>query len=288
MMMGIKTIVVPVRGDGKGDNVLRHAAVLAHRFNAHIDVTHVRPNPEDMIPFGVAVPDYLKRQILDSASSLADAKEEKLKDELSALARELKLVETDDHPNGSEATVSFTEEPGRQVDVISHLGRLADLIAVAQPDGVRKFGANTLRAAIFASGRPVLMCPDQAPPPALGDTVAIGWNGSIEASRAMRMSMPLIRKADRVSILTTGDTEHERSGADALRRHLAGHGVESAIVAIDDHGIIGQRLLDASRDIGASLLIMGAYHEGYARQELFGGNAQTVVDHATTPVILAN
>ena len=65
MMVGIKKIVVPVRGDGKGNNVLRHAAVLAHRFDAHIDVTHVRAEPEDMIPFGVAVPEILKRQILE-------------------------------------------------------------------------------------------------------------------------------------------------------------------------------------------------------------------------------
>ena len=34
--------------------------------------------------------------------------------------------------------------------------------------------------------------------------------------------------------------------------------------------------------------MMGAYHEGYARQELFGGNAQSVVDNAAIPVIMAH
>ncbi|MEP2029243.1 universal stress protein [Roseibium sp.] len=287
MATGLKKIVVPVRGDGKGDNVLRHAAVLAHRFNAHIDVTHVRAEAEDMIPFGVAVPEILKRQILESAGSQADVEEQKLKEELHALARELDLTETDT-PNGGAATVWFTEERGRQVDMISHLGRLADLIVVPQPDKAARLGANTLKAAIFSSGRPVMMCPDQAAPPAIGARIAIGWNGSIEASRAMRMSMPVIRSADKVSILTTKDADVHRASASDLHQLLNMHGVESDIVEIENRGVIGERLLDAAGNQDADVLVMGAYHEGYTRQEIFGGNAQTVVDKARIPVIMAH
>lgn len=287
MNVGIKKIVVPVRGDGKGDNVLRHAAVVAHRFNAHIDVTHVRAGAEDMIPYGVAVPEILKQQILDSASAQADVQEQKLKDELHALARELNLSETD-NPTGSSATVSFTEVAGRQVDMISHLGRLADLIAVAQPDKAARLGANTLRAAIFSSSRPVMMCPDRPAPPTIGNRIAIGWNGSIEASRAMRMSMPLIRKADTVSILTNGEFDHQNASAEELQRLLTMHGVASDVVMINKNGVIGEQLLEASKSVDADLLVMGAYHEGYARQELFGGNAQSVVDSAQIPVMMAH
>ena len=51
----IRKILVPVRGDGKGDNVLAHAAALARRFNAHIAVTHCRATAEDLKPFGVPI-----------------------------------------------------------------------------------------------------------------------------------------------------------------------------------------------------------------------------------------
>lgn len=287
MAAGIKKIVVPVRGDGKGDNVLRHAAVLAHRFDAHIDVSHVRAGAEDMIPFGVAVPEILKRQIISTSQSQADEREQQLKYELHVLSQELNLTETD-RPDGSKATVWFTEEHGRQVDMISNLGRLADLIVVPQPDKAARLGANTLRAAIFFSGRPVMMCPDQAAPETIGARIAIGWNGSIEASRAMRMSMPLIRMAEGVSILTTGDTDVHRASASDLQQLLNMHGVANTIVQIENRGVIGDRLLEASDSENADLLVMGAYHEGYARQEIFGGNAQTVVDNAQIPVIMAH
>lgn len=287
MATGIKKIVVPVRGDGKGDNVLRHAAVLSHRFKAHIDVTHVRAGPEDMIPFGVAVPEILKRQILESAHAQADVLEQQLKDELHALARELNLEETDT-PDGSKATVRFTEEQGRQVDMISGLGRLADLIVVPQPDQAAKLGANTLKAAIFTSGRPVLMCPDQAAPATIGNRVTIGWNGSMEASRAMRMALPIIRAADKVNILTTDDTYVHRASAADLQQFLGLHSVDSEIVKIENRGSVGERMLEASETVGADLLVMGAYHDGFARQELFGGNAQSVVDTAKIPVIMAH
>jgi nucleotide-binding universal stress UspA family protein len=48
--MTIRRILVPVRGDGKGEGVLDHAVTLARRFAAHVDVLHCRPRPEDMLP----------------------------------------------------------------------------------------------------------------------------------------------------------------------------------------------------------------------------------------------
>lgn len=47
----IRKIVIPVRGDNKGDNVFAHAAALARRYNAHIVVTHCRARAEDMMPY---------------------------------------------------------------------------------------------------------------------------------------------------------------------------------------------------------------------------------------------
>lgn len=181
----IRKILVPVRGDGKGDNVLAHAAALAHHHTAHIEVVHCRPRAQDLMPFGVHVPEFMRRQIVEQSYAVADQEEAGLRAELEVLTSKLDLDATGENI-GKVATVSFTEEAGRQVDVIKKCGRLADIIAVAKPDRDRNLGHNTLKAALFHSGRPVLMCPlTDTPPQVLGANVAIAWNGSAEAARAL-------------------------------------------------------------------------------------------------------
>ena len=185
----IRKILVPVRGDGKGDNVLAHAAALAHRNKSHIEVAHCRVRPQDMMPSGVPLPSMLRKQLARQAEELANFEEASLKDELEALAEKLGLA-LEEGSHGVRATVSWVEEPGKMVDVIRRHGRLADLIAVPQPDVDRNLGANSLKAALFRTGRPVLMVPnDVAPPETLGAHVTIAWNGSLESSKAVTIHL---------------------------------------------------------------------------------------------------
>lgn len=284
----IRKILVPVRGDGKGDNVLAHAAALAHRFSAHIEVTHCRPRPEDLIPFGVPIPEALRRQLVQNTYALADQEEQGLKDEVHALAAKLDLDDTGQNI-GDRATVSFVEEVGRQVDVIKRHGRLTDVIAVAKPDRDRNLGTNTLKAALFHSGRPVLMCPPSDTPPAvLGKSVAIAWNGSSESARALSQAMRIITTADKVSILTTGEDAGPGTAADDLVAYLRLHKVTPEVVQFTASRSIGQDLLTKSREIGADTMIMGAYGDSHERETLFGGNTQTIVDRGNMPVWLSH
>lgn len=283
----IRKILVPVRGDGKGDNVLAHAAALARAHKAHIEVSHCRPRPEDLMPFGVPIPDFLRKQMLEQASKVADLEEEGLKDELAALAASLGLKQAEG-PNGG-GTYSYSEEVGRQVDVIKRRGRLVDLIAVAKPDVDRNLGANTLKAALFHSGRPVLMCPPaETPPQVLGANVALAWNGSAEASRAMAQSMPVIRHAGTVTVLSNGKDAGPGTTADDVLNYLAAHDVTAQLHDFEAKPSVGAALLKATAEVGADLLIMGAYGDSHERETMFGGNTQHLVDGSTMPILFSH
>jgi nucleotide-binding universal stress UspA family protein len=280
-------ILVPVRGDGKGDNVLAHAAALAHRFGSHIVVAHCRARAEDMMPFGIAIPAFMRDQFLKQSAVLADEVEKGLRDELHALAKTLKLSETDP-PHGGTATVAFVEEEGRMVDVIKSHGRLADLIAVPKPDRDRNIGSNSLKAALFRTGRPVMMCPEAKSIPAdLGASLTIGWNGSMEASRAVAMTMDLIAKASKVTILAGEGAEPHGATTEDLVEYLALHNVKADVARFSASNP-GAALLSETKAAGASLLIMGAYGDSHERETLFGGNTQTVVDDADIPVVMVH
>ncbi len=282
----IRKILVPVRGDGKGDNVLAHAAAVAHRHIAHIVVVHCRPRAEDLMPYGIYVPDFLRKQIVDQSYKVADQEEAGLRAELEALAKTLKLDQSGDNI-GKVATLSFVEEAGRQVDVIKRYGRLADMIAVAKPDRDRNLGKNTLKAALFHSGRPVLMCPHaDTPPTTLSAKVAIAWNGSAEAARALSQCKSVLRGADKTWILTNGSDAGPGTSADDLVAYLGLHGINAAVQKFDAKRNIGSELLRVSTELGADMMIMGAYGDSHERETVFGGNTQTVVDTAQVPVLL--
>jgi nucleotide-binding universal stress UspA family protein len=284
----IRKIIVPVRNDGKGNNVLAHAAVLARGHGAHIAVTHCRPRPEDLLPFGIPLPDFLKKQIVDQSSQLSDLEESGLREELSALAAKFGLVESDTPIKGT-ATVAFTEVTGRQVDVIKRHGRLVDLIAVAQPDRDRNIGTNTLQAALFSSGRPVLMCPPRkTAPETLGQHVVLAWNGSAEAVRALSQSMSVIAAASTVTILTNGTDAGPGTTVDEVVEYLAAHGKSAQVAKMDATRSIGAALLAETTRIGGDMLIMGAYGDSHERETLFGGNTQTVVDQSGLPVLFSH
>ena len=114
----IRKIVIPVRGDGKGDNVFAHAAVLATRYKAHIAVTHCRPRGEDLIPYGVAVPASLRKLLLSQSADVADQVEEGMREEVETLAAKFG-VKMSDGALPDQASAEWIEEPGRQVDIIS-------------------------------------------------------------------------------------------------------------------------------------------------------------------------
>ncbi|EEE35887.1 putative UspA [Rhodobacteraceae bacterium KLH11] len=282
----LHTIMMPARDDGRGPALFAHAAALAKRFSAHIKVVHCHPKAEDMMPYGVVIPNFLRKQIEAATQQSADTEENFVHDKFSADAAKHGVSEQD--PELNKPTAKFYEYEGKQVDAVRHYGRLSDLICVPKPSKEEDLGFNTLKSALFSSGRPVLVCPPSTEVATdLGRHVAIGWNGSLEASRAVAMAMPLIESADSVTVLTGGHSEHAAT-AEEFQDYLARRGVSSDVVQFDVRGNVGRQLLDKCSDIGVDLLIMGAYHESYERESLLGGNSATIVAEAEIPVVMVH
>ncbi|MGD9294859.1 MAG: universal stress protein [Roseobacter sp.] len=283
----LSRILVPVRGDGMGEIVLSHAAVLAHRHNAHIVVAHCRPQPEEMLPYSRALPAFARRTLLEQAAELSNREEEGLRDKLHEVAMALDLTETDT-PDGSHASVQYIEETGRMMDIVRHQGRLVDLIVVAKPDRDRNLGTNTLKAGLFQTGRPVLMCPpESAPPKDFGSRIAIGWNGSLEAARMVGVTLDLAEAAEEVTILSGGKGESHGATTDELVAYYKLRGVSAKVHRFEDKNP-GALLLDKAHEVGAHFLMMGAYSVSHERETLLGGNTQSVVDKADMPVVMAH
>jgi nucleotide-binding universal stress UspA family protein len=239
------------------------------------------------MPYGIAISAPLRKLLLSQSSEVANQVEEGMRKELESLAVNFGITLSDKAIPG-QATAVWIEEQGRQVDVIKRHGRLADLICVAKPDVDRNLGANTLKAALFNTGRPVMMCPPaKAPPEGLCDKIAIGWNGSIEASRAVAMTIGIIEAASEVTILSSG-AEVNGADSESLLEYLQTRTSKVNLVRFKSSRKIGKDLLEQCQAAGADTLIMGAYSNSHETETVFGGATQYIVDRSDIPVILVH
>ncbi|MCB1969866.1 MAG: universal stress protein [Geminicoccaceae bacterium] len=287
--MTIRTVLVPVRGDGKGEGVLDHALFVARPFNAHIDVVHCRPRPQDILPFGFYVPAALKKQIASSASQVADDEEQHLKTIFNAYCQRNGMEPETSRPWPLDRlSVSWREETGKMPDVVGSLGRLSDVIVIARPDPKANIGFNTLQGALFDAGRLVLICPPRKPE-MVGRSIAIGWNGTTEGARAIAAALPVLRKASSAAILVGDIGERNALDAAALQDYLQIHEVTTSVhIFKSKETAVGQALLRESVEAGADSLLIGAYHHSLRRELVLGGVTQHIVENAQIPVWMAH
>ena len=170
---------------------------------------------------------------------------------------------------------------------LGSLARVYDLTVLNRP-GARGGRMATLESVLFESGRPVLMAPP-SPPKSFAQTVVIHWNASTEVSRAISMAMPILRKADRVIVLSVeGSMVPGPAGQEAVS-YLQAYGIGATEKSISSRGQRpGVVLLAEARAQGADLLIKGAYTQSRLRQMIFGGATQHVLAAAELPVFLVD
>lgn len=286
--MAIRIILVPVRGDGKGESVLDHAVALGRRLKAHLAVVHCRPRPEDMLPFGVFVPSSFRAQITSSATALANDEEGRIKALFQDYCgrHDLAVVSGPDAAPRDRPSASFVEATGKQAEVVALKGRLADLIAVAQPDRELNLGFNTLEAALLDTGRLVLLCP-RPRPASSGKHVMIGWNGSSEAARAVAAALPILAAAHQVTVVSAATGGRMELPPEQLKTYLASHDVGADVRILETRATeVGQGLLRTADGAGADLLLLGAYGQSRGRTLVMGGVTQYILEHSPLPVLL--
>ncbi|MCK9541301.1 MAG: universal stress protein [Novosphingobium sp.] len=144
---------------------------------------------------------------------------------------------------------------------------------------------------IFESGRPVLLLPEIAGRELRFDRIAIAWDGSSVAARALGDAMPLVRQAGSVALVQiTGEKDLSKaaSSADAVR-NLKFHGIDAEAVEIPLEGRDAAATLQSwcERD-GRELLVMGAFGHSRAREFVLGGVTRSILASPRLPVLISH
>lgn len=284
--MSIKAILVALAGMDREASVLETALQAARAFDAHLEVLHVRPDPNGVFAF-------MTEPMSESAVELIVDAAEKGAAELAAKAR-ARFEEfcqangvAEAAPAGGGVFAMWREETGEQGQVTARYGRLADLSVVARPAEDTPAPA-MLEAALLETGKPVLIAPAEART-TLGTNVVIAWNGTAEASRAVAAAMPFLEAADRVTVLTAEEDGRFVANAADLTGYLSWHGISASVGTVDTGAAAtGEALLGEAGRIGADLLVMGGYGHSRVREIILGGVTNHILANAGLPVLMAH
>ncbi len=166
--------------------------------------------------------------------------------------------------------------------------RLHDISAIGWQARQDRIG-ELAESLIFDSGRPVLLVPDATVVERLGH-VAIAWDGSRAAARALADAAPFLDRAERVTVLTAlGDKPLDASLAEALVARLEAKGIAAvADVADATEEGIGIALQRRALDLGAGLLVMGGYGHSRLREFALGGATRDVLTDLRLPVLMSH
>ncbi|HEY0302268.1 MAG TPA: universal stress protein [Rhizomicrobium sp.] len=170
--------------------------------------------------------------------------------------------------------------------------KLHDLTIVPVQDGysVEQWYSE---AVIFGTGRPVVVLPGPASfakPLSLG-TVAVAWDFSRPAARALADALPLLERAKQVRVVTIAnekDIASPHSHAE-LTQHLAKHGIAAEMDMVEAKGRSAAVALKAHlAATDATFLVMGAYGHSRLKEFVLGGTTRDMLEHPPVPVLLSH
>lgn len=290
--MSYRVILSRLNGTPSDNAVLNGALTLSRAFGGHIEALFSQPDPRTMVAIaddGIYPGFYdemvgaMERQWTENANKAL-----RHFDKWRA-ANEIRVMH---EPDGGETpSAEWREAVGNDTETVARIGRVADIIVTARP-GRRheeRYEAG-FEAALFDTGRPVLLVPGTDHPTFTEGKVIVAWNGSAEASRAVAVALPLLRRAKEVMVFTVAEGDTEPNAASEMVAYLKWHGVRASVVGPEGGkaGSVQETLMATTKKAKANLIVMGAYTHSRVRELLFGGVTRHVLSHANVPVLMAH
>ncbi|MCA1383617.1 universal stress protein [Bradyrhizobium yuanmingense] len=279
----MKTLLVPLQNIPMMTATLAVAVGLARRSGAYIEG----------FPLRFGIPQYAAAEL--ATGILLDTYQVKSEAELNDMRNFFEaFMLKHDVPRATAGSnppcFGWLETAPEGEDFVGSYGRAFDLIVMARSD-IDAVGPHrrAIESALFESGRPVLLAPSNGPR-SVATNIMIHWNGSTEQARANAFAMPLLRLAERVSILTVvGGQAVPGPSAGQIARQLQYNGIAASLISVElDGRETGEAVLDAARAHGCDLLIKGAFTRTRLRQMIFGGATSYIMEHADISVLMAH
>jgi nucleotide-binding universal stress UspA family protein len=287
--MAFSSILVPLEESEILDSVLGTALVFARRYDSYIEGLCIRPSLAGAVAVG-----------FEGGAAALSGTEEQFEQEQQLRTERLhaefqNFIEANSIPlaedNYTKLCARWVEDEASGIGIFGQRARVFDLTVVGRPmPGAMTPAMNTLETVLFESGRPMLIAPPTTPTD-IGRHIVIAWNGGTETARAIAFAKPVLREADRITVLAVEGGMVPGPSAESVQVNLARDDV-----AVDVRSVPGRRsaaeagniILSETMEVGGDLLIKGGYTQSRLRQMIFGGATSQILANAEVPVLMAH
>ncbi len=274
--MSVLEFSVHVRHPGKENPTIRLACKLAQRLQAHLDGIHAAPLPTAAF----AVPEAVTVQVMEAERSrhAAEGKAEWWQKTLEAY----------------DLQGNWRVGEGDIGQVLCLAAASSHMVIMERStdteDALLGFGATS--RTVFAANQPVLVIPSDSTLPETGCRVLVAWNGSLEATRALAGSLPILAKAEQVWILDG----HANTGPDGLTwlpsldlaDWCSRHAIAAELQHFEPLKSAATELLQCAADRRADLIVLGAWGHSRWAEMVLGGVTRSLLREAQLPMLMAH
>lgn len=279
--MSYKTITTIITRAPEVDALLPQALAVARHFEAHLDVICLGLDRSQPALY------YAGASAVVFEDNLAQAREEAR--QLEEQARAALKAEP-----GPWSVVALTGQILALSGLVAHRTRFSDLVVLPRPygEGRSQEDEAIVEAALFDGQVPVLIMPDDKPFPEKIRRVIVAWNESDEALRAARAALPFLQEAEEATVTVIDPPQHGPERSDpggALSEWLTRHGAHVTVAVLARTlPRISDILNRQVQDLGADLLVMGAYSHSRFRESIMGGATRDMLETAQVPVLMSH
>jgi nucleotide-binding universal stress UspA family protein len=287
--MALKDLLVYVDQTEVSLERLRLAADLAIRHDSHLTALYARE-------WSRAQLDRRKAAELGLVSARGlSTLDHDIEAEIAAAASRMRAMLTE-LGRGRGLRAELLGVDGDAAIVVPQYARYSDLCILGQdvPDGAASVNYTFSEQILFLTGRPVLFVPGGRAFTSLGRRIAVAWNSSRPAARSLNDALPLIERAERTTVIMVNPSgfidAHEGPPGEHMIDHLRRHGATVEAVRIEDvpHGDIAGRLQREAQNLGADLLVAGAFGHPRLWEKMLGGVTHELIANMTLPILMSH
>ncbi|NNU17542.1 universal stress protein [Parvularcula sp. ZS-1/3] len=284
--MALDFAFVPAIDEPSFEAGLTTALELVRHQKGHLSACHLQQHyPPNDIAFG-----YWQVGTLKALEADVRARKEKLEAAFYSFCSErgIEVIDTERLPNKNAVTASWRVEGANPFEDFGLFARSSDVSVLCrsatEPAPLAPVVWEDL---VTSSGVPLLNVPVGAGFKE-AQRILVGWNGSVEAKRAVAAAMPLLHAAKSVHLLSAGLTKDGRPSAEEMAAVLGRKGIKATAEDRDDKKEPDEQLVQTAADGSYDLLVIGAYSKPRWREAMFGGVTHRMLVDPPLPVLLVH